>query len=204
MSIYEEYFLPHFINCACGLKAIERQRAKMVPLAKGKVLEIGMGSGLNLKHYNPDQVEMVWGLEPSAGMRRKAQSNLDNSSINVEWLDLPSESIPLDDNCADTIVLTYTLCTIPDWQSALAEMKRVLKPTGKLVFSEHGEAPDESVRKWQARINPVWKKLAGGCNLDRKIPRLIESSGFQIQQLDQHYVKGPKIATYQYYGTAQI
>ncbi len=204
MNLYDEYFLPHFINCACGMKAIERQRAKMVPLAKGNVLEIGMGSGLNLKHYDSDQVDKIWGLEPSAGMRRKAQSNLEQSSINVEWLDLPSESIPLPDNSADTVVLTYTLCTIPDWQSALAEMKRVLKPDGQMVFSEHGEAPDEGVQKWQKRINPVWKKLAGGCNLNRQIPNLIESAGFNIDQLDQKYVKGPKIATYQYYGIASI
>jgi len=202
MKLYDEYVLPHFINCACGMKAIERQRAKMVPLAKGKVIEIGMGSGLNLKHYNAEQVEMVWGLEPSAGMRRKAQANLEQSSIQVEWLDLPSEIIPLEDNSADTVVLTYTLCTIPDWQSALTEMKRVLKKDGQLVFSEHGEAPEENIRRWQERVNPFWKKLAGGCNLNRQIPTLIESAGFKIDQLEQKYVKGPKIATYQYFGTA--
>lgn len=204
MNLYDEYILPHFINCTCGMKAIERQRAKMVPLAKGKVLEIGMGSALNLKHYNADQVEMVWGLEPSAGMRRKAQSNLDQSAIKVEWLDLPSESIPLNDNIADTVVLTYTLCTIPDWKAALAEMKRVLKPDGLLIFSEHGEAPEENVRKWQNRVNPVWKKMSGGCNLNRQIPTLIESAGFKIDKLEQRYVKGPKIATYQYFGIASI
>lgn len=204
MRLYDEYILPHFINCTCGMKAIERQRSKVVPLAQGKVLEVGMGSALNLKHYNADQVEMVWGLEPSAGMRRKAQSNLDKSPINVEWLDLPSESIPLDDNSADTVVLTYTLCTIADSQAALLEMKRVLKPGGHLLFSEHGEAPEASVRKWQNRVNPLWKKLAGGCNLNRQIPKLIESAGFNIDRLEQRYVKGPKIATYQYFGTASL
>ena len=202
MNLYHEYFLPHFINCACGMKAIDRQRAKMVPLAQGKVLEIGMGSALNLKHYDVDKVEMIWGLEPSAGMRRKAQSNVEESSIQVEWLDLPSESIPLDDDSVDSVVLTYTLCTIADWQSALLEMKRVLKPEGQLIFSEHGKAPDDDVQKWQQRINPMWKKLAGGCNLNRDIPTLIESVGFKIDKLEQRYVKGPKIATYQYYGTA--
>jgi ubiquinone/menaquinone biosynthesis C-methylase UbiE len=184
------------------MKAIDRQRSKMVPLAKGVVLEIGMGSALNLKHYDVDKVEMIWGLEPSAGMRRKAQSNLDQSSIKVKWLDLPSESIPLDDNSVDTVVLTYTLCTIADWRAALVEMKRVLKSDGKLIFSEHGKAPDEDVQNWQKRVNPIWKKLAGGCNLDRDIPRLIESVGFKIDKLEQCYVKGPKIATYQYFGTA--
>ena len=184
------------------MKAIDRQRAKMVPLAQGKVLEIGMGSALNLKHYDVDKVEMIWGLEPSAGMRRKAQSKVEQSSIQVEWLDLPSESIPLDDDSADSVVLTYTLCTIADWRSALLEMKRVLKPEGQLIFSEHGKAPDDDVQKWQQRVNPMWKKLAGGCNLNRDIPTLIESVGFKIDKLEQRYVKGPKIATYQYYGTA--
>jgi len=145
---------------------------------------------------------MIWGLEPSEGMRRKAQKNLEKSALNIKWLDLPSEQIPLQDNSADTVVLTYTLCTIVDWQSALNEMRRVLKPEGQLLFSEHGEAPDENVRKWQARINPYWGKIAGGCNLNRRIPDLIKAGGFNIQKLDQRYIKGPKIATYQYYGFA--
>jgi ubiquinone/menaquinone biosynthesis C-methylase UbiE len=202
MSIYQETILPHLINCACGMKAIERQRAKVVPLATGKVLEIGMGSGLNLKHYDPTKVSLVWGLEPSIGMRKKAQANLQASAVPVEWLGLPSDAIPLATDSADTVVLTYTLCTIEEWAPALAEMRRVLKPGGELLFSEHGQAPEESVRKWQARINPVWKVLAGGCNLNRDIPQLISSAGFNIQQLDECYVKGPKIATYQYYGVA--
>lgn len=202
MKFYDEYVLPHLINCACGMEAIERLRAKMVPQAKGKVLEVGMGSGLNLKHYRAQQVEFVWGLEPSEGMRRKAQANLDASSINVEWLGLPSESIPLDDESADSIVLMYTLCTIEDPMSALAEMRRVLKPDGKLIFSEHGQAPDESVQGWQNRINSAWKKLAGGCNLNRAIPTLISEAGFNITQLDQKYISGPKIAAYQYFGLA--
>ncbi len=202
MKFYDEHVLPHLINCACGMAAIERLREKMVPLAKGKVLEIGMGSGLNLKHYQEEQVELVWGLEPSEGMRRKAQANLDASNVKVEWLGLPSESIPLDNESADTIVLTYTLCTIEDPMSALAEMRRVLKPSGELIFSEHGQSPDESVRRWQDRVNPIWKKLAGGCHLNRPIPSLILAAGFNISKLDQKYIKGPKIAAYQYYGVA--
>jgi len=202
MNFYDEYLLPHLINCACGMKEIDRLRAKVVPLAKGKVLEIGMGSGLNLKHYNPDQVELIWGLEPSAGMRRKAQSNVEESEIPVEWLDLPSESIPLADDSVDTVVLTYALCTIPDWATALAEMKRVLTPNGQLVFCEHGEAPDAKIQEWQRRINPIWRKLAGGCNLNRRIPALLQSSGFKISQLDEYYIKGPKVAGYQYFGVA--
>lgn len=204
MSFYHENILPHVINCACGLKAIQRLRSAVVPMAYGKVLEVGMGSGLNLKHYNAEQVEMIWGLEPSVGMRRKAQNNLDKCTIPVAWLELPSEAIPLPDNSADSIVLTYTLCTIPDWHAALLEMKRVLKDDGILLVSEHGEAPDESVQRWQKRINPIWRKLAGGCNLNRPIPKLIESVGFRFEQLDQKYIEGPKIAAYQYYGVARL
>lgn len=204
MNLYEEYCLPHIINCACGMKAVDRQRAKVVPQAKGKVLEIGMGSGLNLKHYDADKVEMVWGLEPSEGMRRKAQENISQSNVPVEWLGLPCEKIPLADNSVDTVVLTYTLCTIADSKSALAEMHRVLSPDGKLLFSEHGEAPEEGVQKWQRRINPVWKIIAGGCNLNRQIPALIRAAGFNIEELDECYIDGPKVAAYQYYGVASI
>lgn len=204
MGFYENYCLPHVINCACGMKAIERQRQKVVPLAEGVVLEIGMGSGLNLKYYDSKQVDYVWGLEPSEGMRRKAKSNLIDSPVTVKWLDNLSEDIPLDNDSIDTIVLTYTLCTIPNYQSALAEMRRVLKPSGKMVFSEHGLSPEISVQKWQYRVNSVWKRLAGGCNLDRDIPKLIEAAGFCITNSESGYVKGPKIATYQYWGQASI
>ena len=202
--MYEEHILPHLINCACGMKAVERQRSLVVPQAKGKVLEIGMGSGLNLKHYTVKQVEHLWGLEPSEGMRKKAQLNMQRSDFEVEWLDLPSETIPLEDNVADTVVLTYTLCTIPEPHTALAEMRRVLKPEGTLLFSEHGVSPDENVRRWQERINPIWKKLAGGCNLNRDIPHLLNEADFIIKEMETGYIKGPKIATFQYWGKAQI
>lgn len=204
MSFYENYCLPHIINCACGMKAIERQRAKVVPLASGKVLEIGMGSGHNLQYYDRKRVEFVWGLEPSKGMRRKAKQNISESLVDVRWLDNPSEDIPLEDDSIDTIVLTYTLCTIPDYRQALMEMTRVLKPSGRLIFSEHGLAPDLNVRKWQARVNPVWKRLAGGCNLNRDIPKLIKDAGFEIQDCNSGYVTGPKIATFQYWGEASL
>jgi ubiquinone/menaquinone biosynthesis C-methylase UbiE len=202
MNFYEEYCLPHLINCACGLTAVEHQRARIVPQACGHVLEVGMGSGLNLKYYDTDRVERVWGLEPSEGMRRKARKNIASSNIRVDWLGLPGEKIPLDNNSVDTVVLTYTLCTIPDWSTALAGMHRVLKANGKLLFCEHGEAPDIRLRKWQRRINPVWKKFTGGCNLNRDIPRLIHSAGFNIDQIEQGYVDGLRIAAYHYLGVA--
>ena len=202
MSFYDNHCLPHILNFVCGLKVIQKQREKVIPNAHGKVLEIGMGSGLNIPYYNADKVDMVWGLEPSKGMRKKAQSNLMQASFEIHWLDFPSEEISLDDNSVDTVVLTYTLCTIADWHKALQQMRRVLKPEGKLIFCEHGEAPDENIRKWEERINPVWKKVAGGCNLGRPIPRFIEDGGFEIENIESEYLPGPKFAAYNYLGTA--
>ena len=203
MGFYENQILPHMINLACRAKPVLKQREKVVPQAEGRVLEVGMGSGLNIEFYNPDKVEMVWGLEPSEGMRKKAWPRVQAAPFRLEWLDLPGEEIPLEDNSADSIVVTYTLCTIPDWKAALEQMRRVLKPGGKLLFSEHGAAPDEAVRRWQDRINPFWKKLAGGCNLNREIPRLLRSGGFDVRQLKTMYVPStPKIAGFTYWGYA--
>ena len=203
MGFYDKYILPHFINCACGVKPVRKQREKVVPQAEGRILEIGIGSGLNIEFYNPDKVEMVWGLEPSQGMREKARPNVEAATFPIEWLDLPGEEIPLDDASADTVVMTYTLCTIPDWKTALQQMRRVLKPGGKLLFSEHGAAPDPDVRRWQDRINPIWNKIGGGCNLNREIPRLIKEGGFNMAELESMYVPStPRIAGYTYWGYA--
>ena len=205
MGLYERYVLPHMINMSCGSPPILKQREKVVPQARGRVLEIGMGSGLNLSFYDPDKVELVFGLEPSEGMRIKAQKNLAASPVQVEWLDLPGEQIPLDDKSVDTVVLTYTLCTIADFRAALEGMRRVLKPGGALLFCEHGEAPDESISRWQARVNPFWQMIAGGCNLNRRIPQNIEESGFKIDQLETMYLPNtPKIAAFNYWGRASV
>lgn len=204
MSFYEERILPHIIDRACSMGQVMKLRSQLVPLAKGRVLEVGMGSGINLEFYNPETVEMVYGLEPSEGMRRKALPNLKRSPIHVEWLSLPGEQIPLDDNSVDTILLTFTLCTIPDWNAALLQMKRVLKPGGELLFLEHGEAPHENTRKWQHRITPGWKKLSGGCHLNRHIADLIRHAGFELKELENLYIpNAPKIAGYIYKGIAQ-
>lgn len=202
MGVYENYCLPHMLNLICGLKVVQEQRKKVVPFAEGRVLEIGMGTGLNIPFYNKEKIEFVWGLEPSQGMRNKAQSNIQKAAFEIRWLDLPSEEIPLNDNSVDTVVLTYTLCTVPDWLKALQQMRRVLKPGGKLLFCEHGQAPDKRVQKWQDKINPVWKKLAGGCNLNRPIPRCIQEGGFDIQEIDTEYLPGPKFAGFNYWGIA--
>lgn len=205
MGLYERYILPHIIDMSCGAPAILKQREKVVPLAEGRVLEVGMGSGLNLAYYNPDKVDLVFGLEPSEGMRQKARKNLAAAPVEVKWLDLPGEEIPLQDKSVDTVVLTYTLCTIADFRSALAGMRRVLKPGGALLFCEHGEAPDESVRRWQRRINPFWKVIAGGCNLNRPIPKNITEAGFTIDKLESMYLPDtPKIAAFNYWGRASV
>ena len=178
MSFYDDKILPHVIHLACGTKPVLKQREKIVPQAEGRILEIGMGSGINIAYYNPDKVTKLWGLEPSTGMREKAKKRVAAAPFDLEWLDLPGEEIPLDDSSVDTVVLTYTLCTIPDWLAAVKQMRRVLKPGGKLLFSEHGKAPDAAVRKWQDRIDPLWGKIAGGCHLNRDIPKLLTEGGF--------------------------
>ncbi len=204
MGLYERYILPHIINMSCGTKAVQKQREKLVPLAEGRVLEVGIGSGLNIPFYDSKRVDFVWGLEPSEGMRKKAQKNLNQSDIEVKWLDLPGEEIPLDNNSADTILLTYTLCTISDWHSALRQMCRVIKPGGKLLFCEHGAAPNISVLKWQNRINPIWKIIGGGCNLNRQIPEYIREGGFCIETMKTLYLpKTPRVAGFNYVGVAK-
>lgn len=202
MGIYKEHILPHMINCGCGMKPVMALREKVVPLAFGDVLEVGMGSGLNLSFYQSANVNKVWGLEPSEGMRRRAQKNLAQSPVTVEWLDLPGERVPLADDSVDSIVLTFTMCSIPDWRAALEQMHRVLKPAGKLFFCEHGLAPDASVQKWQQRLNPYWNRVFD-CNLNRPVINYLEQGGFNINWHEDLYVEhSPKPLSYMSYGEA--
>jgi len=203
MSFYEERVLPHLIDFACSAKPNRKQREKIVPLASGDVLEIGFGSGLNLPYYDTKKVRKIWGLEPSEGMRRKAEAFVEASELDVEFIDSPGESIPLEANSVDTVLVTYTLCTIEDALSALEGMRRVLKPGGSLLFCEHGVAPDENVRRWQSRLNPVWSRFAGGCNMNRDIPDLITSSGFEITSDERMYIPGVRMLCYNYWGIAR-
>lgn len=202
MGIYADHILPHLIDVAC--RGVDDVREQVVPRATGRVLEVGMGPGLNLPFYDRDRVELVWGLEPSEGMRRKATGRIADSDLDVRWLGHPGEQIPLDDDSVDTVVLTFTLCTVADPQRALAEIRRVLRPDGRLLFAEHGEAPDEHVRAWQDRIDPVWTRVAGGCHITRPIPALIESAGFRLEEVESHYQPGPKISAYVSTGVARI
>jgi len=202
MGTYQKYLLPRIVNFTCGLKPMMKQRERIVPLAEGRVLEIGIGSGLNLPFYTPDKIKHLWGLDPSQEMWALAQKKLRILDFDVEFMEAPAEDIPLDDGSVDTVLITYSLCTILDVHSALEEVRRVLKSDGSLVFCEHGLAPDESVRRWQHRLNPVWKRIGGGCNLNRPIPELIKQAGFRIRGMDTMYIRGWKPASFNYWGTA--
>ncbi len=202
MGLYERFLLPQVVNFTCSLKPNMRQRAKVVPLASGSVLEVGFGSGLNLPFYDRTRVQRVWALDPSAEMWAIAEGRVRGAGFPVEFLKAPAEQIPLAHESADTVLVTYTLCTLPDVRRALGEMARVLKRGGELVFCEHGASPDEGVRRWQNRLNPVWKALAGGCHLNRPIPSLIEEAGFRIRDLSSMYIPGWKPASFNYWGCA--
>ncbi len=204
MGFYDRYVLPKVINWGCSSKPVQKQRRKVVPLAEGRVLEIGIGSGLNLPYYNPDKVERVIGLDPAEEMLTYARQISATLPFPVEYLALQGEDIPLDKESVDTVLVTYTLCTIPDVLSALDGMRRVLKQNGKLIFCEHGKAPDEAVRRWQDRLNPIWGSIGGGCNLNRDIPALIENTGFRIDNMETMYLPGtPRFAGFNYWGTAR-
>ncbi len=203
MSLYDKYVLPKFLNCACGSKPVEYQRKKVVPNAEGIVLEVGIGSGLNLPFYDNSKVTQIWGLDPSEELSSMAKETAKNLDIDVKFISSGAEDIPLPDNYFDTALVTYTMCTIPEVIRANIEIKRVLKNTGKLIFCEHGIAPDLNIAKWQSRIDPIWGKLAGGCHLNRDIPSLLEDSGYKIIELDQMYLPStPKVAGYNYWGFA--
>ena len=202
MSIYGKYILPWATNLACGGEPIAKQRAKIVPRARGEVLEVGIGSGLNLPFYDTARVEKIWGLEPSPEMRRIAEKVAHGVDLPVQFLDLPGEEIPLDDQSVDTVLVTYTLCTIPDAARALRQMRRVLKPGAELLFYEHGRAPDPGVRRWQDRLDPLWSKFAGGCHLNRPIDSLVRDAGFRITDMESMYLPGPRTHTFNYWGAA--
>lgn len=204
MGFYANYIVPKLIDLACGTKPIMKQRAKIVPLAEGEVLEIGIGSGHNFDFYNQSKIKKLIGLEPSAAMRRLAKARAEARNIAIDFIDLSAETIPLEDNVIDNILITYTLCSILDVDAALAQMRRVLKPKGKLLFCEHGLAKSANTQKWQHRIEPFWKPIAGGCHLTRNIPQLISNAGFQIVKLEEMSLPStPAIAAYNYWGSAQ-
>ncbi|MNP08655.1 putative methyltransferase YcgJ [compost metagenome] len=203
MGLYDRHVLPHLIDFACGMGDVMKQRAQLVPRAEGRVLEIGMGTGLNLGFYDPEKVSTIVGVDPAAQMQRLCRRRAESVDIPVEMVALELGEIQAPEASFDSIVCTFTLCSIPDAVAALREMRRVLKPGGKLLFCEHGLAPDAGVRTWQHRLTPWWKPLAGGCHLDRDMPALIASGGFRIRELSEQYLPGPRPMTYVYRGVAE-
>jgi ubiquinone/menaquinone biosynthesis C-methylase UbiE len=202
VGFYEKHILPFCLDKACSIGPIEKQRAKVIPHARGRVLEIGIGSGLNLPHYDPAKVSAVIGVDPDEHIWARSKARRDAADFEIERIGLSGEDIPMESDSADTIVVTYSLCTIPDPVKALREMRRILKPGGEILFSEHGRAPDRGVAKWQNRIDPIWSKLAGGCHSGRDIPDLFAQAELETTELHQQYIPGPKVLSYHYWGRA--
>ena len=203
MGFYAKHILPFCLDKACSVGPVSKQRAKIIPLAKGRVLEIGIGSGLNLPHYDPSKVERVIGVDPDEHMWTRSKNRRDAANFPVERIGLSGEDIPMSSGSVDTVVVTYSLCTIPDPIRALREMRRILKKDGEILFCEHGRAPDANIAKWQKRIDPIWSKLAGGCQSGRDIPRLIMDAGLNTLELNQLYIPGPRVLSYNYWGRAR-
>lgn len=196
-----DHVLPHLLNLAMRHKDLAAYRSRVVSAARGHTLEIGIGSGLNLPFYGPEASEVV-GLDPSGSLLRMAKRRVGPSGPAVEMIEGSAEAIPLEDASFDTVLTTWSLCSIPDLSAALREMRRVLKPSGALLFVEHGRAPDPRVTQWQDRITPLWKPIAGGCHLNRPIDVLIRRAGFEISDLRVGYMAGPKPFTFMYEGRA--
>jgi len=200
MGFYENRILPHLVNLAMRNGQLVPYRKRLLSLASGRVLEIGVGSALNFPFYTDRATELV-GLDPHPRLLAMAAHNA--ASVPSKIVEGSAESIPLQDNSVDTVVTTWTLCSIPDVMAALGEMRRVLKPTGQLLFVEHGLALDEGVCRWQHRLTPLWQRIAGGCHLDRPIPELVRSAGFEIVQMETGHMPGPKPMTFTYEGSAR-
>jgi ubiquinone/menaquinone biosynthesis C-methylase UbiE len=201
MGFYDSHVMPHLIALAMGQKRLLPYRRELIARATGRVLEIGVGSGPNLPLYEGSV--RVLGLEPSARLLAMARRARARSVSAVDLLEGSAEALPLDARSVDTVVSTWTLCSIPDVAAALREMRRVLKPSGRLLFLEHGRSSDEAVRRWQDRLTPVWKRVAGGCHLNRPIVQWIEHSGFDVERLETGYIEGPRLLTFTYEGTAR-
>jgi len=203
MGLYSRFVLPHLLTCACGAKPVRYQRRKVVPEARGRVLELGMGPGLNLPFYDPERVSAVVGVDPDPHLRKRAQRAAAGLPFPVEYLTATAEDEPVERGSIDTVVVTYTLCTIPDAVSALTALRPVLKPAARVLFCEHGAAPDADVLRWQTRLNPLWRRIAGGCNLNRAIPGLLEEAGYRIEALETMYLPStPRFAGFNYWGVA--
>ncbi|MCB0503512.1 MAG: methyltransferase domain-containing protein [Bacteroidetes bacterium] len=204
MNLYDKIILPKVIHWVCGQNPTMKQREKVIPLAKGNVLEIGVGSGLNIPYYKSEQVKHLTAIDPSDEVWNEKKIKEEELPFEFEFIKAIAESIPIDSNSIDSIVVTYALCSIPESEKAFEEFRRVLKPNGQLIFSEHGKAPDRIVQQVQNLINPIWGKLGGGCSLTKDIPKMIESNGFKLSNIEAMYIPGWKPASFNYWGTAKL
>ena len=202
MAFYRERILPYLIHTSMRQRNLAPYRQRAIAAASGQVLEIGSGSGINFPLYG-SQVERVVALEPSPKLLHMAHAVAPHAARPIEFVEASAEGIPLPDRSVDTVVTTWTLCTIPDVARALTEMRRVLKSDGRMVFVEHGRSPDRGVCRWQDRLTPLWKRLGGGCHLNRAIADLIEAAGFRIEHIETGYMRGPKPLTFMYEGSAR-
>ncbi len=204
MSFYRNHVYPHLVALLGNPKPVREIRKRLVPLADGRVLEIGVGHGVNFPYYDPTKVSKVYALEPNPGMIPRADREKRRTSLDVEFVDLPGERIPLPDATVDTVVSTFTLCTIPGVVEALCGVRRVLRPGGRFLFFEHGLAPDANVRRWQKRTEPFFRWAFEGCHVTRDIPSLIEQGGFKIEKLEAAYLAPfPKSGSYFFWGAAR-
>lgn len=201
MGFYDRVIFPRLMHIVMGFGELPEYRRKVVPAAEGRVLEIGIGSGLNAPLYT-DRVSEVIGLDPNETLNRMARERVAKARVPIRVLNGSAEDMPLDDSSFDTVVMTWTLCSIPNPVRALREMRRVLRPGGQLLFIEHGAAPDPGVARWQDRLTPAWKRVAGGCHLNRPMDRLIREGGFTLTDLETGYLEGPRFAAYNYWGRA--
>ncbi len=202
MNLYDRWVLPPILDLVMRQPPLQKYRREVVAAATGRVLEVGVGSGLNFPLYDK-RVEIVFGIDPSPRLLAIARRRAAAAGVRAEFLRGSASAIPLGDNAMDTVVMTWTLCSIPDPVAALREMRRVLKPHGQLLFVEHGLSPESGIERWQQRLTPIWRHVAGGCHLDRKMDDLIRSAGFDILRLRTEYAKGPRPMTYMYLGCAQ-
>ncbi len=203
MSIYARYIGPKVVSCLCSSEDITAERERMIPQARGVVLEIGMGPGLNLPFYNPDQVTKVIGVDPNQAFLSLGEARHRASPVPLEIILAPAEALPLEAESIDTAVITYTLCSVSDPELALREVRRVLKPSGQVLFLEHGLSPEPGVARWQHRLNPIWRSLAVGCNLTRPVADLLMRAGFSIQDIEEYYLGGaPRVLGFHCSGVA--
>ena len=201
MGLYADRVLPRITDLALSGEQFTTIRSRVCAGLRGNVLEVGFGSGRNVPHY-PEAVDSVRAVEPAAAGRALAERRVASSSVPVEFVGLDGEELPLTDASVDHVLTTWTLCTIPDVERALAEMRRVLRPGGALHFAEHGRSPDGKVSKWQDRLTPIQKRIAGGCHLNRPIEDLVRGAGFEVTSLETFYVRGPKPFGYMFEGCA--